>query len=188
MLDRDEILAALRALDEELARRDIRANLFVVGGAAMAIAYDARRSTADVDAVFAPTGEVREAATSVAARLGLPPNWLNDGAKAFMPGDDPARITVFEADHLQVAAASPRYLLAMKLLAARVERDQDDIRELYRLCGLSTPAEGLAVVEAAYPQHIIPPRTRLMLEEMFPSRDAERHIAPERDTGPDIGF
>jgi len=117
----------------------------------------------------------------VADRLGLPADWLNDGAKAFMPGDDPARITVFEADHLQVAAASPRYLLAMKLLAARVERDQDDIRELYRLCGLSTPDEGLAVVGAAYPQHIIPPRTRLMLEEMFPSRGAEADIGAERD-------
>jgi len=157
VLNREEILAALQALDEELGRRGVRANLFVVGGAAMAIAYDARRLTAGVDAVFAPAGDVREAASKIADRLGLPPDWLNDGAKAFMPGDDPARITVFEADHLQVAAASPRYLLAMKLLAARVERDQDDIRELYRLCGLTTPAEGLAVVEVAYPQHVIPP-------------------------------
>jgi hypothetical protein len=36
-----------------------------------------------------------------------------------MPGSDPDRIGVFEGDHLSVAAASPRYLLAMKLLASR---------------------------------------------------------------------
>ena len=67
----------------------------------------------------------------------------------------------------------------MKLLAARVERDQDDIRELYRLCGFDTPAEGLAVVEAAYPQHVIPPRTRLMLEEMFPNHAVDKDVGRE---------
>jgi Nucleotidyltransferase of unknown function (DUF6036) len=202
MLDRQAILDALRVLDAELRSRDVRANVFVVGGAAMAVAYDARRSTADVDAVFAPAVEVRDAARRVSDRLGLANDWLNDGAKAFMPGDDPERIVVFEAPNLQVAAASPRYLLAMKLLAARVERDQDDIRTLYRLCELSTPEDGLRVVEAAYPGYLIPPRTRLMLEEMFPARDvAGRDVGMndiqardqiergrDRDMGDDLGL
>lgn len=153
----------------ELGSRGVRAYVFVVGGAAMAVAYDARRSTADVDAAFAPSSEVRQAAAAVGDRLGLADDWLNDGAKAFMPGDDPERIVVFEGIHVQVAAASPRYLLAMKLLAARVERDLDDIRTLYGLCGFTTAAEGLAVVQAAYPTHVIAPRTSLMLEEMFPT-------------------
>lgn len=180
MLDRTAIMGALRSLDDELKSRDVRANIFVVGGAAMAIAYDTRRSTADVDAVFVPTAEVREAARRVADRLGLAEDWLNDGAKAFMPGDDPDRIAVYEAPNLQVAAASPRYLLAMKLLAARVERDQDDIRALYRLCGFTTPEEGLRLVEDTYPGYLIPPRTSLMLEEMFPDR--------EHDLGDDLGL
>jgi hypothetical protein len=188
VLDRQAILDALHALDEELGSRGVRANVFVVGGAAMAIAYDARRSTADVDAVFAPADEVRHAATVVADRLGIPDDWLNDGAKGFMPGDDPGRVTVFEGSHLQVTAASPRYLLAMKLLAARAERDRDDIRVLYGLCGFTTAEEGLAVVEAAYPQHVIPPRTRFMLEEMFPAPEHQREAEKERDTGFDIGL
>ncbi|MGH9305946.1 MAG: DUF6036 family nucleotidyltransferase [Acidimicrobiales bacterium] len=188
MLDRRAILEALGALDEELGRSAIRANLFVVGGAAMTIAYGARRSTADVDAAFAPSSEVRRASVVVAERLALPEDWLNDGAKAFMPGVDPARIIVFEGSHLQVAAASPRYLLAMKLLAARVERDQDDVRTLYDLCGFTTVAEGLAVVEAAYPDYVIPPRTRFMLEEMFPTPEHQRDLKGDRDTGLDISF
>lgn len=173
MLDRKGILAALRALDEELGRLGVRGNVFMVGGAAMAVAYDARRATADVDAVFAPTSEVRLAARRVAELLDLQEGWLNDAVKAYLSGPDPRAVAVFEADHLQVAAASPRYLLAMKLLAARVERDQDDIRILYRLCGFSTPAEGIELVEAAYPERPILPRTRFMLEEMFPPREPE---------------
>ena len=114
LLDRKELLVALRLLDEELGTAGVRGEVFVVGGAAMALAYDARRATVDVDAIFVPAAEVRQAAARVAERLQIEGDWLNDGAKAFMPGSDPERIGVFEGDRLSVAAASPRYLLAMK--------------------------------------------------------------------------
>ena len=55
LLGKAELSAALHALDEELERANVRAEIFIVDGAAMAIAYDARRSTIDVDAVFAPS-------------------------------------------------------------------------------------------------------------------------------------
>lgn len=169
---------ALRSLDEELGAVGVRGKVFVVGGAAMALAYDARRATVDVDAVFVPAAEVRKAATRVAERLQIEDDWLNDGAKAFMPGPDPERIGVFEGDHLSVAAASPRYLLAMKLLASRIERDQDDIRFLYDLCGFSTAEEGLDLIESTYPNHVIALRVQFLLDEMFPGN--ERQIA-QRD-------
>jgi hypothetical protein len=159
--------------------------VFVVDGAAMAVAYDARRATVDVDAVFSPLAEVRSAARRVAARLGLDEDWLNDGAKAFIPGPDPDRINVYEAEHLQVAVASPRFLLAMKLLAARVERDQDDIRTLYQLCGFTTPEEGLRLVASTYPEYLILPRTRFVLEEMYPSRSTQQQTGRE---DPDLGL
>lgn len=139
----------------------------------MALAYDARRATVDVDAIFVPAAEVRNAAVRVAERLELEADWLNDGAKAFMPGPDPAKIGVFEGDHLSVAAASPRYPLAMKLLASRLERDRDDIRFLYDLCGFSTADEGLELVESTYPNSAIAPRVQLLLEEMFPRHDKQ---------------
>ncbi len=185
LLDREELLAALRLLDEELGAVGVRGEVFVVGGAAMALAYDARRATVDVDAIFVPAAEVRRAAARVAERLQIEEDWLNDGAKAFMPGSDPERIGVFEGDHLSVAAASPRYLLAMKLLASRLERDQDDIRFLYDLCGFSTAEEGLDLIESTYPDRAIAPRVRFLLEEMFPGdgrhvaqRDARRRDSP----------
>jgi hypothetical protein len=39
----------LLQLDEELKILNVRGEVFIVGGAAMAIAYDTRRATADVD-------------------------------------------------------------------------------------------------------------------------------------------
>jgi hypothetical protein len=62
LLGRAEIERAFTALGERLARRGIVADVFVVGGAAMALAYDAARVTRDVDAVFKPHGIVLEEA------------------------------------------------------------------------------------------------------------------------------
>jgi hypothetical protein len=73
----------------------------------------------------------------------------------------------------------------MKLLAARVERDQDDIRTLYQLCGFTTAEEGLRLVQSTYPDYRLLPRTRFMLEEMFPVREPSRE--PRLD-GPGLGI
>ena len=52
LLGRAEIERAFTALGERLVRRGVIADVFVVGGAAMALAYDAARVTRDVDAVL----------------------------------------------------------------------------------------------------------------------------------------
>ena len=61
---------AFTALGERLARRGVVADVFVVGGAAMALAYDATRVTRDIDATFGPHGVVIEEARRVADDLG----------------------------------------------------------------------------------------------------------------------
>jgi hypothetical protein len=185
--DRQGIISALQALDAELGRVGVRGEVFVVGGAAIALAYDARRATKDVDAVFAPTTEIRSASRRVADAQGLEPDWLNDAAKAFMPGDDPNRIGVYEGTNLSVAAASPRFLLAMKILSARGDRDLADIKLLYPLVGYETADEGLDLVAETYPEAIIPPRTQFFLEEMFPKREApERQLRQQDREGPGL--
>lgn len=72
-MDRDEIVGALTALGSVLADAGLTADVYVVGGAAIALAYDERRATRDVDAVFVPKNEVYRAARRVAEDLGLPP-------------------------------------------------------------------------------------------------------------------
>jgi Nucleotidyltransferase of unknown function (DUF6036) len=51
---RARILSALEALGEELTGEGVRGQIFIVGGAAMALAYSTRRVTKDIDAVFEP--------------------------------------------------------------------------------------------------------------------------------------
>ncbi len=84
------ILHALQALGEELTREGVQAQIFIVGGAAMALAYSTRRVTKDIDAVFEPKQIVYSAAERVAEELRLPADWLNDAVKGFMPGPDEA--------------------------------------------------------------------------------------------------
>lgn len=114
-LDRDDILSLLDDLNDELRSRGAHAELFLVGGAALTLVYDATRSTRDLDAVFVPTSVVRSAAAAVAERRGQEADWLNDAVKGFLPGSDPEAIRFYEGDALTVDVASARYLLAMKL-------------------------------------------------------------------------
>lgn len=165
-LSRELILEALRKLDAELARRDCHAEIFLVGGAVMCLAFDARPSTKDVDAWFTEPQVVREAARWVAEDMALPSNWLNDAAKAFVPSG-----AVFERwasfSHLTVSVADERTMLAMKCAAARTAEDMSDIRFLARRLGLRSADEALEVVLAFYPSDRLPVRSRLMLEEIF---------------------
>ena len=169
LLERKDIEAALGKLGERLARRGVVADIYVIGGAAMALAYDARRATRDIDAVFEPHGVVREEADAVANELGLPRWWLNEQASLYVAaGGDPDAPRVFEHPGIRVAAASPRHLLAMKVLAAR-RRDADDVRTLVRRLALTSVDEVLALCAEIFPDEPVPDRARLILEDIVQS-------------------
>ena len=70
LLGRAELERAFTHLGERLVRRGVVADIFVVGGAAMALAYDAARVTRAVDARFLPHGIVLEEARHVAKTWG----------------------------------------------------------------------------------------------------------------------
>lgn len=126
LLTRERIEEALARLADELARREVTGEVLLVGGAAMCVAFNARPATRDVDAWFAPADVIREVARLIARDLGIPEDWLNDAAKAFLP-----EAAGFERwrtwPSLVVSVADARTLLAMKCMAARTTVDVADI-------------------------------------------------------------
>ena len=167
VLDREGITEAFRRLGDRLAKRGVVADIYVFGGAAMALAYDSRRATRDVDALFKPHGVVVDEARAVGAELGLPSWWLNEQASSYVaPNGDPSASQVFDHAGLRVFAASPEHLLAMKALAAR-PRDAQDIRQLVEVLGLYTVPDVLALVRDVFPEEEPPARLRLLLEDIF---------------------
>lgn len=167
MLTREQIVAALEALDAELGREHVRAEVYLVGGAVMCLALSARPATKDVTGWFTEPQAVRRAAARVATLMDLPVDWLNDAAKAFVPQG-----AVFERwramPHLDVCVADHRTLLAMKCAAARTAEDAGDIRFLAEKLGLHSAAEVLAVTTSFFPAERLSVRTQLLIEELFP--------------------
>lgn len=167
LLDRGRIQDPFRQLGERLHRRGVVGDVYVIGGAAMALAYDARRATRDIGAVFLPHGIILDEAQALAAELGLPRWWLNEQASIYVaPGGDPDASLSFDHPGLRVSTASPKHLLAMKAMAAR-RRDVDDLRLLVGRLGLTTPDEVLAVCATVFPDEALPDRARLLLEDLF---------------------
>ena len=160
-------------LNEEIARRAITGEVYLVGGAVMCLVFDARASTRDIDAFFRPAKEVRAAARAVAAAAGLPGDWLNDAVKGYLSHRQDFH-RYLELSNLRVLTASPEYLLAMKCLAMRLGEgfhDEDDVRFLLRYLNLTDYRKALEVVTRYYPRERLPQKTLYALEEILGPQD-----------------
>ena len=171
-LSERDIRRLFTLLNDELRRKGTEGELFLVGGAVMCLAYAARPSTQDVDGVFRPAREIREAAARVAVQAGVSPDWLNDGVKGFL-SDRGAFNLFLELDHLRVMVAQPEYLLAMKCMALRISaesHDEDDVRYLLRHLAINAYDQAIAVITRFYPLERFPQKTLYALAELLPTQ------------------
>ena len=166
-MDREEIVGLLTALGARLDARGIVGDLYVVGGAAIALAYDGRRATRDVDAVFVPKNEIYREAAGLAAEQGLPQGWLNDAVKGFLLGPDPHVTTVLDLPGLRVEVASAQVVLAMKCLAHRIGEDDDDVLLLASALGLTTADSVLDLVVALVGPRLLTPQVQFFVEAVM---------------------
>jgi hypothetical protein len=183
-LNADRLGSLFQELSERLADAGEHAQLFVVGGAAIALAYDGGRVTRDVDALFEPTGAVRRLAAEMSGAHGLEPDWLNDAVKGFLPGDVHDTRVVFESEHLLVQVPPPEYLLAMKMHAARDDRDLEDAATLFNAAGLTTADQGRELLESTYPDNLLLPRHQYLPDEVAARAAAHREAPSERAAQP----
>jgi hypothetical protein len=173
-LDRVPIVRALGRLSQILGDRGITGEVCLLGGTVMVLAFKTRARTKDVEAIFHPPNEIRDAARLVQAEMNLPEGWLNDGAKAFVS----ARHETAEGDlpqfpHLRLTAPTAAYMLAMKCMASRIPAGPDDqgdvanIAVLIRHLGLGDADQALSTVARYYPEEQIPARARYLIEDLF---------------------
>lgn len=169
LIGADRIRQLLAELGLRLDARGIEARMFLVGGAAMALAYSRDRVTRDLDAVFEPKVAIYQEAQRMAADHGLPDGWLNDSVKGLLP--DRVRpiegTSSFSSTGIHVGVASAAYLFAMKAQAARQESDGDDLRDLAKELKIGTVRDALALVESFYDSRRLGIKTQLLLEDIL---------------------
>ncbi len=192
-LDRKKIEQAFGELSERLRAMEVRAHLYVIGGAAMLMAHRRSETTMDVDALeIDPRDTVLAAAKEVGRELSLTTDWLNDKALtvgAIVGRPDETREVLYNSPNLVVTGASARHMLAMKVRACR--RDESDITLLIRKLGIRKMSEVEEIHRAVYPKDEISPRKAariqdLLLEEAIRHRHAAlRRHEPGRDYGPE---
>ncbi|HVU27772.1 MAG TPA: hypothetical protein VHG71_08575 [Verrucomicrobiae bacterium] len=173
-LTREQILAALRALSDELGRQNVTGEICLFGGTVMVLAFTARLSTKDVDALFQPTQIIREITGCIAENQKLPVDWLNDGVKGFVSARHELTAgNLPQFPHLRLTMPVPEYLLAMKCMAARIggtENEPSDVADigfLIRHLKLKTAKEVLDLVGQYYPASRIPVKTQYLVEGLF---------------------
>lgn len=167
--DKEQLVAMLALLNDELARGGHTGEICIVGGSAMILAYGSRNSTRDIDALMIAPSEVRAAAARVAEEHGLPENWLNDGVKGFSSSHATEAREIIGFSQLRVLTPPPEYILSMKCIAARVgldSHDREDARFLIHHLGLPNAAAVLEVVERYYPRARIPAKTQYFVQEI----------------------
>lgn len=167
MLTKEKIKDLFYKLNQKLKQQGETAEVGLVGGTVMCLVFNARNSTRDVGAIFEPSGVVRRLAKQVGEEEGVSPDWLNDGAKAFIQGDF-LKQEVFNLSNLRVWAPVAEYMLAMKCISARWDSsDKDDVIFLIRHLELKGPQEVFAIIESYYAKKQIPSKTQFLIEEIF---------------------
>ncbi len=140
--NRDEMESALAELADQLNTRNVKAKIYLVGGAVMVLAFDARFTTGDIDGSIHPTDDVLAVAAEIGQRRGLGAEWLNNSAQQVIPVfKEPDWQPILKSGNVEIVAADQRSMLAMKMQAGRGSRDRLDITLLVNKCGITNVAE-----------------------------------------------
>lgn len=182
---KEDILKAFEEIGEIASEHGVIIDIGVYGGSAIALQWEFRRSTRDVDiVVFGDPQFLREAAAIVASRHGWPDNWINDAVKGFVSARQDVQLYLefprkSEDPGLRVFTPAPEYMLAMKCMAMRTGSGEDrsdigDIKNLVRITGVKSTDDVLTLVEKYYPLKLVTPRTLFGIQEILESMSRER--------------
>jgi hypothetical protein len=180
-MDKLQLEKALARLGQLLRERRVAGEIAVFGGAAIVLGFDFRTATQDVDAMITQGhGQVVKAQQEVGTEMGLPSDWLNEQGTSYLSKDNDFKLfKTYPSEGqfgLRVLTATPRYLLAMRLLSLRpYGHDVQDIVQLARRLGCTAAEDLLQLVKRYYPDEQVLP------EKIAQIRSIARQInAPDK--------
>ena len=168
-------MSGLTRLSELAQSENVVLEVSLYGGALMLLAYDARQSTKDVDAIIHPPDVGRRLAAKVAEEHGWSDDWLNDDVKQFVimtetrhPWTPPG----LNAPALKISKPTAKYLLAMKVMACRKALpghpgDEMDIAFLLKKMEVRNLSEVERIIDQYFPDTELPAATTSVLERLL---------------------
>jgi predicted nucleotidyltransferase len=194
-----ELSDALAELAELALQAGKIIDLAIYGGSCLILVSNFRLSSEDVDAVaLNDQAFVNEAARVIASRRQWPNDWLNDGVRTYLSpaAQDDVAHELFatypdeQRPGLRVYVPTPEYMLAMKLMAMRVEtgdqKDFEDIMNLMQVVGLKAKMEIIDFAAQFYPEARLSGKLRLALDDLwraYETRLKRRDHEPPRYLG-----
>lgn len=169
LLSREQVLELLHDLARRMEGTDT-VGIRIVGGAAIALQFEAREATRDIDAALILAPRVKEAVAEIAVERGLPSEWLNDAAVAYFPLGNDDWIELFREGDVRVSIADPRMLLAMKLRRSRGRRDHMDIELLLDAIKPNRPEDVEEIYDRYFPQDLMPDEGVARIDYWFERR------------------
>ena len=147
-LHRDDMLRFLEEINLRLSDMNRIGEVYIVGGAAISLAFGGRDATEDIDAIYKPRNEIRKIIKIMADEHDLRSDWLNNDAEHFIT-ESMTFTLLLEHSNLKVFHIDAECLLAMKLASARPETspDMDDCLLLMDKLGITEEKELLRLVD-----------------------------------------
>jgi hypothetical protein len=197
MLTEADLQDAFMELGTEARREGKVIDLAVYGGSALMLASNFRVTTQDVDGVVeGDPSTIERLARKVAQKRGWPHDWLNDGVRTYLSPnvnglkEHHALFRAYPSEQepgLRVFVPTPEYMLAMKLMAFRIDpvagkSDIVDIINLIEVVGLESADEAVEFAAAFYPEARISGRLKLGIRELWRIKNSRtqegKHDAP----------
>lgn len=179
-MERSSMLQLFQRMGDMAAAQGRQFEIAVFGGSALALSFDWRESTMDVDymPIQGAAAEINALANVASKQMGWPQGILRDDVSIFA-ADHPEMIPQgdYPANHeggLRVFLATPEYLLSMKILSMRSSIETQDCRDVWHLldaCEIHTVENAEKLVEQFYPDGKIPLRNHRILEDIIKDRE-----------------
>jgi hypothetical protein len=172
-------------------------DIAIYGGSCLMLVSNFRLASADVDAVATEDQRfIDRAAQMVAARRGWPRDWLNDGVRTYLSPyveglEQHELFRTYPSEQkpgLRVFVPAPEYMLAMKLMALRLDagsgqKDLEDILNLMQVAGLKEKGDIVRLASGFYPEARTSAKLLLAVDHLWSEYNQRlerpRHEAPQ---------